>query len=104
MSLELRSTSKALCLPISLGRRAMGPPPATKPTPTSHCDRHVFSRLAKLMSLACRAPPDQSDRHDGHARYADEYVRPRLQSCRPLKHAGQILHIGVEITVVQEKT
>ena len=52
MSLELRSTSRALCLPISRGRRAIGPPPATRPTPTSHCDRSAFSRLAKLMSQA----------------------------------------------------
>src|SRR5579883_413683 len=52
MSSELSSTSKARCRPISRGRRAMGPPPATRPTPTSHCDRRVFSRLAKLMSQA----------------------------------------------------
>ncbi len=30
----------------------MGPPPATRPTPTSHFDRTAFSRLAKLMSQA----------------------------------------------------
>ena len=34
------------------GSRAIGPPPATRPTPTSHCDRTAFSRLAKLMSQA----------------------------------------------------
>ncbi len=30
----------------------MGPPPATIPTPTSHWEMMVFSRLAKLMSQA----------------------------------------------------
>jgi len=30
----------------------MGPPPATIPTPTSHCEMMVFSRLAKLTSQA----------------------------------------------------
>src|SRR5207248_10128507 len=52
MSSDPRSTSKARHLPISRGRRAIGPPPATRPTPTSHCDRTAFSRLAKLMSQA----------------------------------------------------
>src|SRR6516162_7851825 len=52
MSSDPKSTSRARFLPISRGRRAMGPPPATMPTPTSHCDRIAFSRLAKLMSHA----------------------------------------------------
>ncbi len=30
----------------------VGAPPATIPTPTSHCEMIVFSRLAKLMSQA----------------------------------------------------
>ena len=30
----------------------MGPPPATIPTPTSHCEKIGFSRLAKLTSHA----------------------------------------------------
>ena len=30
----------------------MGPPPATMPTPTSHCEMMVFSRLANAMSQA----------------------------------------------------
>jgi DNA-binding NarL/FixJ family response regulator len=37
---------------MSWGSRAMGPPPATIPTPTSHWEMMVFSRLAKLMSQA----------------------------------------------------
>ena len=37
---------------MTRGNRAMGPPPATRPTPTSHCDKSAFSRLAKLMSQA----------------------------------------------------
>src|ERR1700721_2261535 len=52
MSSELKSTSRARFLPMSWGSRAMGPPPATIPTPTSHCERIAFSRLAKLMSQA----------------------------------------------------
>ena len=31
---------------------AIGPPPGTRPAPTSHCDRIAFSRLARRMSLA----------------------------------------------------
>ena len=30
----------------------MGPPPATRPTPTSHCESTAFSRLTKVMSQA----------------------------------------------------
>src|ERR1700683_1174347 len=52
MSSELKSTSRARFRPMSLGSRAMGPPPATIPTPTSHWEMMVFSRLAKLMSQA----------------------------------------------------
>src|SRR5437016_5559212 len=52
MSSELKSTSRARFLPMRRGNRAMGPPPATRPTPTSHCDRTASSRLAKLMSHA----------------------------------------------------
>src|SRR3984957_15239547 len=36
-------------------------------------------------------------------RQAHEYVRPRLQSRRPLRYVGQILELGVEIAVVQEE-
>jgi hypothetical protein len=52
MSSELKSTSRARFRPMSRGSRAIGPPPATIPTPTSHCEMMVFSRLAKLMSQA----------------------------------------------------
>src|SRR5258708_22641802 len=55
-----------------------------------------------LTPVPSRAPADQSDGHDGRPRKPDEYVRPRLQSRRPLRHAGQILHICVEVTVIQE--
>jgi hypothetical protein len=34
---------------------------------------------------------------------AHEYVRPRLQSGRPLRYVGQILDLGVEIAVVQKE-
>ena len=37
---------------MSWGGRTMGPPPATIPTPTSHCEMMAFSRLAKLISQA----------------------------------------------------
>jgi len=46
----------------------MGPPPATIPTPASHCERMVLSRLAKLMSQASAISlpfPVARSRHDG---------------------------------------
>src|SRR3979411_2878565 len=52
MSSELKSTSRARFRPMSSGNRAVGPPPGTIPTPTSHCEMMAFSRLAKLMSQA----------------------------------------------------
>src|ERR1700731_4223762 len=112
MSSEPKRTSRARPLPISRGSRAMGPPPATSPTPTSHCDRSAFSRLAKLMSQASAislpfplaGPRVKGHEADGQGGYPDHNFWPRLQSRRPLRHAGQILHIGVEITVVQEKS
>ncbi len=39
---------------MSRGSRAIGPPPATMPTPTSHCEMTVFSLLANAMSQASR--------------------------------------------------
>ena len=67
----------------------MGPPPATNPTPTSHCDRTAFSRLAKLMSQASAISlpfPVARPRimamleTTGCAGQAHQDVRPRLQS------------------------
>src|SRR5215471_14328155 len=52
MSSPPKSTSKARPLPMRRGNRAMGPPPGTRPAPTSNCDRIAFSRLAKRMSQA----------------------------------------------------
>ena len=52
MSSAPSSTSSARPRPIRRGSRAIGPPPGTKPAPTSHCDSTAFSRLAKRMSLA----------------------------------------------------
>ena len=68
----------------SAGRRAMGPPPATRPTPTSHCEKTAFSRLAKLMSAAkvislplpVARPADQGNRHKGRASQAYQDIRP----------------------------
>ena len=64
---------------------------------------HVAGQ-GKLTSVPGGAPADQGDRHDGHPRYADKDVRPRLKSRRPLRHAGQILEVGVEVAVIQEKS
>src|SRR5215475_4845536 len=52
MSSAPKRTSRARPLPMRRGSRAMGPPPGTRPAPTSHCDKMAFSRLAKRMSLA----------------------------------------------------
>src|SRR5262245_13759653 len=52
MSSAANSTSSARPRPIRRGNRAIGPPPGTRPAPTSHCERMAFSRLAKRMSLA----------------------------------------------------
>ena len=46
------STSSARPRPRRRGSRALGPPPGTRPAPTSHCDKMAFSRLAKRISLA----------------------------------------------------
>ena len=39
-------------LPMRRGNRAIGPPPGTKPAPTSNCDKMALSRLAKRISHA----------------------------------------------------
>src|ERR1700723_3723675 len=89
----------------------MGPPPATRLTPTSHCDRTAFSRLAKLMSQARAislpfpvARPRIKAIVATGARQAHEDVRPRLQPRGPLGYARQILELGQEIAVVQEES
>src|SRR5438876_3475035 len=110
MSSELKSTSRARFLPMRRGNRAMGPPPATRPTPTSHCDRTARSRLAKLMSHAraislpfpVARPPDRGDRHEGRSSQAHEDVRPRFETGRPLRQVGQILELGEEVGVIQK--
>src|SRR5580700_9497199 len=52
MSSALRITSRARPLPMRRDSRAIGPPPGTRPAPTSNCDKIAFSRLAKRMSQA----------------------------------------------------
>jgi Pyridoxal-phosphate dependent enzyme len=80
------------------GNRAMGPPPATRPTPTSHCDKSAFSRLAKLMSQASAsslpfpvARPRISAIEMNGARQAHQDVRPCLQAGRTLRDAARRL-------------
>src|SRR3989475_5320742 len=52
MSFALKITSRARPLPMRRVSCAIGPPPGTRPAPTSNCDRMAFSRLAKRMSQA----------------------------------------------------
>jgi hypothetical protein len=47
-----RSTSSARPRPLRRLSRAIGPPPGTRSTPTSHCNETAFSLLAKRMSVA----------------------------------------------------
>ena len=89
----------------------MGPPPATRPTPTSHCERIAFSRLAKLMSQARASslpfpvarPRIMAIVAKGE-RQAYENIRPRFESGGPLRYTGQILEFGEEIAVVEEES
>src|ERR1700736_5085511 len=111
MSSEPKRTSRARPLPISRGSRAMGPPPATSPTPTSHCDRTAFSRLAELMSPASGIslpfpvppPPLKANRHQGRASQPHQDVRPRLQAGGALRYAGQFLEFCEEIGVIKKE-
>jgi hypothetical protein len=60
----------------------MGPPPATSPTPTSHCDKRALSRLAKLIH---------------------QNVGPCLEAGRTLRDAEQILDVREEVGVIQKE-
>jgi hypothetical protein len=93
---------------MSRRNRAIGPPPATRPTPTSHCDKIAFSRLAKLISQASAsslpfpvALPRISAIDTNGARQAHENVGPCLEAGRTLRNAGQILEIREEVGVIQ---
>src|SRR5580700_9688576 len=97
MSSELSSTSRARFRPMSSGSRAMGPPPATIPTPTSHCERMAFSRLAKLMSQASVISLPLP------------VARPRMRAMEATgtrvsraRKSGQVGKPGQEIGVIQE--
>src|SRR3954453_2721867 len=131
MSSELKSTSRARPRPMTRGSRAIGPPPATRPTPTSHCEKSAFSRLAELLSqararplplpgprsageahvagereltaVAGRSPPDQRDRNERGARQAHQDVGPCLEAGRTLRDAGQILEVREEVGVIQKE-
>ena len=73
----------------------MGPPPGTKPAPTSHCDKMAFSRLAKRISLCERelasdagsAPANRGDGHNWSAAQPRQHVGKRLQTCRAGRHS-----------------
>ena len=88
----------------------MGPPPATIPTPTSHCEMMAFSRLAKLMSQASVislplpvARPrmramDATGKRVRRARKSGQGGKP----VGPGRHGSQVLELGREIGVIQE--
>jgi hypothetical protein len=56
-----------------------------------------------FASVPRRPTSDQGDRRDRRMRQPHEDVRPRLQPSRPLRYAGQIFKLGVEIAVVQKE-
>ena len=90
----------------------MGPPPATRPTPTSHCERIAFSRLAKLMSQARASSlpfPVARPRIMAIVAKGARVRRTRIsghefESGGPLRYSGQILEFGEEIAVVEEES
>src|SRR5208282_5579413 len=109
MSSELKSTSRARFRPMSRGSRAMGPPPATMPTPTSHCEMTVFSRLAKLMSQASVISlplPVARPRMRAIDATGKRVRRTRKsgQGGKPVVPSGSevIFNLGREIRVIQE--
>ena len=111
MSSAPSSTSSARPRPISRGSRAIGPPPGTRPAPTSHCDRMAFSRLAKRMSLASASslptpvarPRIDGDRHDRRAAEARQHVGQRLQAGRPGGSERRSSELGEEVVVGEEE-
>ena len=88
----------------------MGPPPATIPTPTSHCEMTAFSRLAKLMSqasvislpLPVARPRMRAMEATGDASQPHEKVRPRWQASGTGRQRGQVFELGQEIGVIQK--
>jgi hypothetical protein len=88
----------------------IGLPPATSPTPTSHCDKRAFSRLAKLMSQASASslpfpvarPRISAIETNGGARQAHQDVGPCLEAGRTLRDAGQILELREEVRVIKK--
>src|SRR4030081_1258489 len=109
MSSEPRSTSRARPRPITRGNRAMGPPPAMTPTPTSHCDKSFLSAREahvagerQLTAVSGRPPPDQRDRNERSAREAHQYVRPCLEAGGTLRDADQILDVREKVGVIQK--
>ena len=80
--------------PMSCGSLAIGPPPATMPTPTSHWERMAFSRLANhvagegdLAAVARRAAADEGDRDDRRAGQTHQEIGPRRQARRTGRYA-----------------
>jgi len=65
------------------------------------CEAHV-ARKSDLTSVSGRPAPDQGDRHEGRSSQAHQDVRPRLETGRPLRQAGQILELGEEVGVIQK--
>src|SRR6202020_2735270 len=105
MSSALRSTSSARPRPMIRGNRAIGPPPATRPTPTSHCDRTAFSRLAKHITQAkAISLPLPVARPRIAALDTHENVGPCFQAGRALRNTGQIFERCRKIAVVQEES
>src|ERR1700681_843447 len=110
MSSELKSTSRARFRPMSSGSRAIGPPPATIPTPTSHCEMMAFSQLAKLMSQASASslplpvarPRMRAMEANGARVRRTRKSGQRGQACGTGRHCGEVLDPRHEIGVIQE--
>jgi len=91
-------------LPMRRDSRAIGPPPGTKPAPTSNCDKmaffatrktHVASK-GKLTPHTSRSPPNQCYRHDRCTTQAHEHFGPWVQACGSRREARQISQVSQE--------
>src|SRR6516225_9393989 len=93
------------------GSRAIGPPPGTRPAPTSHCDKIAFSRLAKRMSLASASSlptPVARPRIEAIETTGARLRRTSMSGsgCKPLRtwrHTRRVLELREEVVVRYEE-
>src|SRR6266852_4728709 len=111
MSSAPSSTSSARPRPIRRGSRAIGPPPGTRPAPTSHCDNgflaarktHVAGQR-KLASDPGRTAADRDNGYDGSPAEAYQHVRKGLQARGSGWQAFRVLERREEVIVHEEET